>query len=236
MTLLSIVQNVSDETGLGEPPTIVIGNQDTYVKKCLALLNKVGKKLISGFDWQVIQKEQQFTTDASGEYPRTSIFTDNDFLRYVNTTEWDKSNYKKLKYVTPQEWQFIQNSVPGYDGYYKYFRELQNKVLLYPDDTAGETLVLEYISKNWIIAADSTAKATFTSDDDTTVFDDYFLELGLKYELKAGDGLPSVVEYQEFEEEKKKLQGQETFRRDIEPPYAPYLGYNSKYPPPTIIT
>ena len=43
------------------------------------------------------------------------------------------------------------------------------------------------------------------------------LELGLKYELKAGDGLPAVVDLAEFESARENLMAAETPARPIQP-------------------
>lgn len=226
MSLLTIIQNVTNETLLGEEPQTVISNGDKYVKKALALLTKVGKKLSSIHDWQAIQREVTFTSDGSGSYARSSVFTDGDFLRYINDTDWDRSNYRKMSLVTPQEWQVLKSSVVTNVGIVRYYREQDNNILITPDET-GDTIVFEYISTNWITdSTGSTKKAAFTSDDDEVVFPEFLMELGLKYELKAGDGLPAAVEKQEFEDAREDLIAAETPRRIIGPKY----NYNTRNP------
>ena len=226
MSLLTIIQNVTNETLLGEEPQTVVGNDDKYVKKALALLNKVGKKLSAMHDWQVIQKEVTFTSNGTGSYPRSSVFTDGDFLRYINDTDWDRSNYRKMSLVTPQEWQVLKSSVVTNVGIIRYYREQDNNILITPDET-GDTIVFEYISKNWITdASGTTTKAAFTADDDEVRFPEFLMELGLKYELKAGDGLPAAVELKEFEDAREDLIAAETPKRIIGPKY----NYNTRNP------
>jgi hypothetical protein len=210
MSLLTIIQNVTNETLLSEEPQTVIDNNDTFVKKALALLNKVGKKLSAEHDWQVLEKEQTFTTDGSGSYARSSVFSDGDFLRYINDTDWDRSNYRKMSLVTPQEWQVLKSSVVTNVGIIRYYREQANNILITPDES-GDTIVFNYISNQWITdSTGTTSKATFTANDDLVKFPEFLMELGLKYELKAGDGLPAAVEKAEFEEAKADLISGET--------------------------
>jgi hypothetical protein len=221
MSLLTIIQNVTNETGLGEEPTTVIGNNDKFVKKCLALLNKVGKELLALHNWQVLNKEQTFTSDGTGSYTRASIFTDGDFERYVNNTDWDRSNYRKMQLVTPQEWQLLESSVVSTVGINRYYRESGDSVLITPDES-GDTLVFEYISNYWITdSTGATSKGAFTVDSDLVKFPEFLMELGLKYRLKAGDGLPAAVEMAEYEAERARLISAETPKRIIGPKYPP---------------
>lgn len=206
---------------MGEEPTTVIGNNDKYVKKTLALLKKIGKELVALHDWQVLSKEQTFTTDGSGSYTRSSVFTDGDFARYINDTDWDRSNYRKMSLVTAPEWQLLKSSVATTVGIVRYYRERGDSILITPD-ASGDTVVFEYISNYWVTdSAGTTSKFDFTADDDLMKFDEYLMELGLKYRLKAGDGLPAAVELEEYESELNRLIAAETPTRIIGPNMQP---------------
>ena len=186
-----------------------------FVQKCLRLLTKLGKEITSRHDWQSLTKEQTFTTDGSGSYARSAVFIDGDFERYVNNTDWDRTNERKMQLVTQSEWQLLKSGVVSVAGINKYYRERQGSILIDPD-TTGETLVFEYISKNWITdSTGATYKAAFTADTDITVFPEYLLELGLEYRLKAGEGLPSVIEKEEFETELDRNISYETPKRNL---------------------
>lgn len=201
------------ETLLGEDPVTVIGNNDKYVKKCLALLTKVGKELISKHDWQVLTKEETFVTTGAGVYTRSSIFTDGDFERYVEDTDWDRTNERQMALVTPSEWQILKSSIINPSGIIRYYRERGGSVYITPDAT-GDTIVFEYISNYWITDSTGvTSKGAFTADTDLVKFPEYVMELGLKYYLKAGDGLPSVVEKEMYDDEASRLMGYETPKR-----------------------
>lgn len=170
-------------------------------------------------DWQVLQKEETFTTDGSGSYARSAVFTDGDFLRYINDTDWDRTNYRKMGLVTPQEWQVLKSSVVTTVGIVRYYREQANNILITPDQS-GSTIVFNYISDQWITdSTGATSKAAFTADTDLVKFPEFLMELGLKYELKAADGLPSMVEKMEYEEARDDLLAAETPSRIIGPKY-----------------
>ena len=215
MSLLTIIQNVANESGLFEEPTTVISNQDAYVKKALSLLTKVGKEISSKHDWQNLTREQTFTSDGTGSYARSDVFTNGDFLRYVNNTDWDRSNEQKMQLVTQAEWQLLKSSVFSPVGLSRYYRERNNNILITPDQT-GSTLVFEYISKNWITDATGvTYKEAFTVDTDIPVFPEFLMELGLNYKLRASEGLPAEVEKQDYYDELARNEGYETPKRTL---------------------
>ena len=166
-------------------------------------------------DWQALTKEETFVTDGSGDYLRSAIFTEGDFERYVNNTDWDRSNQRKMQLVTPPEWQIIKSSVSTTVGIVRYYRERGNAVYIEPDES-GDTVVFEYVSNQWITDSTGvTSKSAFTVDTDLIKFPEYMVELGLKYKLKAGEGLPAVVEQQEYEGEVNKNIGYETPKRNL---------------------
>ena len=104
-------------------------------------------------------------------------------------------------------------------GIIRYYRERGGNILITPDES-GDTIVFEYISNQWITdSTGTTSKAAFTSDDDLVKFPEFLVELGLKYELKAGDGLPAAVEKQEFDDAREDLIAVETPKRVIGPKY-----------------
>jgi len=62
-TMLQLVQQATGEMGLAVP-TQVAGNTSTDVIQILALLNSVGNELTRLFEWQKLDIEYRFTTDA----------------------------------------------------------------------------------------------------------------------------------------------------------------------------
>lgn len=163
----------------------------------------------------MLQKEQTFTTDGTGSYTRAAIFTDGDFDRYINDTDWDRSNQRKMQLVTPPEWQVIQSSVSTTVGIVRYYRERGNSVFIDPDES-GDTVVFEYVSNFWITdSTGETSKGSFTADTDLVKFPEHLVELGLKYRLKAGEGLPAIVEKDEYEREIARYRGFETPKRNL---------------------
>ena len=89
MSLLTIVQNVANETLIIQSPTTVATNSDTGVVQLFTLVKKVTKEIYRAHDWEVLTKEQTFTSDGTGSYAFATIVSDGDYGRVKNQTEWD---------------------------------------------------------------------------------------------------------------------------------------------------
>jgi hypothetical protein len=146
---------------------------------------------LQAHEWQSLQKEANLTTNGSGSYAMSTIAS--DYSRPVSTTEYDRSNYKKITIVSPQKWQELKAYMTIPTGIQRYGRVRGNNLLLIPDN-ANDELYFEYISKNYVVDSLGNEKAEFTADSDTTIFSEMLLELGLKYYLKNEDGLPAEAD------------------------------------------
>jgi len=207
---------VADETQLFESPQIVISNSNKETKQALSFLKKVCRELLEMHDWQVLTKEQTFTTDGSESYPFSTIVTDGDFERPNTATEWDRTNERKLQIVTASEWQYLKSGIVTNTGIVRYARARGGNLIITPD-ASGDTLVFEYVSNYYAKSSGGTAKATFTADDDTSFFKDNLLELGLKYYLKTEYGLPSQEDGDRYYDSAEKLIAQEKPQKVISP-------------------
>lgn len=162
MTLLEIVQDVSDVLGLPRPESVV-NNTANDVRQMLANANKVGDKLITDYNWPQLNKEHTFTT-VSGT---ASYALPADFQKFLLNTAYDRTNkWIMLGGVTPQQWQFrksglIQSSI------YKQYRikgNSSNQFFIDSTPTAADNLVFEYQSTNWILPIVWTTGYTFAAN------------------------------------------------------------------------
>ena len=62
-TMLQLVQQVTAELNLAVP-TYVAGNTNQDVQQVLALMNASGYELVKEHDWQALELEYRFYTDA----------------------------------------------------------------------------------------------------------------------------------------------------------------------------
>lgn len=206
MTMLSIIQDVTDRMGIPRPAS-VIGSADSQVRQLLALLNEEGLELSKRGDWQSLQREQTFTTVASPTQTATPIPSDLD--RFIDDSFFNRTQVRKLRGpITPQEWQAFQ-AQPLYNLVYLAFRERDGMFLITPTPPAGNLIAYEYVSSNWARSSAGVDKATFTADDDTAYLPEYLLKSGLRWRWKQAKGLPYGEDMETYERAVQKELGRD---------------------------
>jgi hypothetical protein len=153
---------------------------------------------------------QPATESGSGDIVLTQMRYElpDDWSKQVPQTEWDRSNFWPLSGPkTAQEWQFIKGGIVS-TGPRLRFRIQGDRIALNPVPSGGETLVFEYISNAWVLAADGTAKTAFTADDDTCIFDDSLMILGTKMLWRMEKGFESSLVERQFNTMREKKTAQ----------------------------
>lgn len=123
-----------------------------------------------------------------------------DFITFVNDTQWDRGNHWKLVGpMSPQMDQWQRSGIVA-TGPRRRFRQVgrNNEVFrLWPPPAQNDTpgpLVYEYLSSYWVqsdpalSSGVSTPKGSYTADGDISVFDDRLLIEGLKWRFFAAKG------------------------------------------------
>lgn len=218
MTVLSIVQNVLDETGLFDTPVTVVGNTDKQVSRALRLLQKAGDMLVVEKDWNVLQTEQTLTlvaSQASYDLTSASVITDTDFDRFIEDTDWDRTNYRKMTQVSPSEWQYLKSSTGASAQTDKAIRRRGDNLVIDPTPTATDTIAFEYISNKWIRSSGGTKQSTFLADTDTVVFPEPLMEAALKWRLQDSFGQKSAAALAEYNDLLAKYRASDTPSRTI---------------------
>lgn len=150
-TILQCVQEACKRTGLPSPATAV-SNTDENVITMLRFLEKAGKDLCGASPWPELNKE--FTFDlVSGQaaYPLPD-----DFDYGIFETLWDRDNtWPLIGPLTPEEWQYRKSGISTVSPRTRFRVKgwTANKFFVHPTpgtDEAGDTLVLEFQSTNWI--------------------------------------------------------------------------------------
>lgn len=202
MTLLSICQEVTDDIGLAKP-TIIVGNSDETARRLLAQSQSALKSLGKAHNWLSLVTEYTFSTaDGTDDYALPS-----DFSRLENQTLWDRSNFEELRGpLTPQEWQEYKSSILAstITTWKKYrIRNVSGNVRfsLHPTPDAIETLVFEYVSKNFCESAGGTGQSVWEADTDVGVIDEDLLFLGTRWRMMRRLGISYEEERIEYERE-----------------------------------
>lgn len=131
-----------------------------------------------------------------------------DWLKETPNTEWDRTNrWPLLGPKSAQEWAYLKGGIVSAGPRMRY-RIMGDKFELNPNPAANTSLSFEYISKYWVESSAGAGKVKFTADDDTHVFDDYLISLGLKLRWLMVKGLAYDWVYNEYMDRLNKLQAQ----------------------------
>lgn len=193
MSLLTMIQDCAVKIGINRPSS-VIGNNDTEALELLAFAQEEGKELVRRGDWQILQKENTFTSLAAEQQAALP----SDFDHFVNETFWNRS--RRIQFfgpLTPKEWQYIKSTTASVVT--DTFRFRGNYILLNPVPAAGQTMVYEYISKNWCQDSSNVAQSSWAADTDTGILDERLMGLGIIVRYKMAKGLPYQEDLAKYE-------------------------------------
>lgn len=198
MTLLTVVQNVAEEQGL---TTIADATSDAKDAATLRrLVNVECNALSRRFDWSALQTEHTFATVAS----TASYALPDDYLRIIQDTAWNRSDYWQVRGATsPQEWQLRKSGLvtPSIRDRFRV-KGTGSTFFIDPTPDEAQTLVFEYISKNWAVDADDgSAKSSATKNGDTFLFDEYLIERGVTWRFLSRLGMPYAEERDQYEKQ-----------------------------------
>lgn len=206
-TLLSIIQDFCGRTNI-TVPTAALGSTDPQVIQIVKLLEEEGVDLAVRADWEVLTDEGNFTslaTEAQG-----SIFTiaSDGFRSIKNETFWSRSSsLPVLGPLSSKEWQTLKavaNKGPRY-----YYRIRGDQLLMNPAPAAGLSFYFEYVSKNWIVGADTVKKARFTVDSDIIRLDYDLVTMGLRWRWKKEKGFDYAEDFRTYEDQVAAAMGRD---------------------------
>lgn len=213
MTLLSVCQDVAADVGLTKPSSIVGSNAEDARKLLVAaqtegrilsrgsIYNEAGSLLLA-HDWSALRKEQLFNLVASHEsYALSSIVTDNDFLRFVDNTFWDRSNDRRIFGVSPQDWQLLKSDVSAASEFNRMVTLRGGSLYFNPIPTDTSQIAFEYISTQWAESLGGTGQTSFLADTDAFKLDEHLLFLGTKFRYLRSVGAPYADEHKEYLDE-----------------------------------
>jgi hypothetical protein len=194
VSLLTIIQAASAEIGL-TVPTAVVGNTDLNVVRLLRMANRVGRDLVSRFEWGALRTEAVFVGLAQ-EAQTGALPADCD--RIISETLWDRTNRRLISgSAQAVQWQGLEASrgTPLARIY-----TLRGGVMrIFPALSGGEAVYFEYISNKFCQSATGTAQDAWAADTDMARLDEELFTLGVAaYYLRALN-LPYTAQMDEFD-------------------------------------
>jgi hypothetical protein len=202
MMLLAMMEQAADELGLPRPASVT--TTDPQTRQLLAAFNSNGRALAREFAWSGLQTLHTFTTVSGTD----TYALPSDYARMIPDTNWDQTNdWRMFGPDTPQMDRWRRESGVAEASVRRIFRLVGNNIKIFPvPATTGDTLVFEYISKNWMRISGSTPGAAFVTDSDTSIFDPDLVVKGAKWRYMAAKGMYADAMRDEFEEMRTLLQ------------------------------
>lgn len=185
MSLLSLCQDILNETKSSFIPTTIIGNNDDVAKQILQAVKVSITELSRNYEWQELQKEYSFSSVAD----QAGYDLPTDFDRMVNNTFWNATqNWAMIGGLTAESWRILKNSLITQAETVQYYRIRGNQIIIHRTPSSIENYVFEYIS-NYIVKSDADAEQTgFLADTDVPVVDEYILRLDSTWRWLKNNG------------------------------------------------
>lgn len=202
MSLLTIVQNACDQIQGVTRPSSVAGSLDGGIQQLQRLLNKAGKKLAKRHDWSTLKKTRTFTGIAAqaqtGEPPT-------GFKKFVAEGRLYNVNTDRPLVGAMSADKFTALTLLDLGGVDFYWTMIDGVINITPTPTTSNSFKYTYISKNWVRPAgasdDTTDKASFDADGDTSLIDEELLTLELVWRWKHAKGFEYAEDMRDAEDE-----------------------------------
>lgn len=196
MTLLSIIQDAGDEVHATRLSSVV-SNTSADAQRFLRYANKVGKKLMAKFAWQILCTEH--TKAALATEAQTGLLP-SDFDRFIPETFWDRSTPEFIPGpISAVEWQGMQAS-NNVGSRPRKFILRGGVVSVYPVLSASMTLAFEYVSNLWCESSGGTGQTAWAADTDVSRIDEELMTYALILEWLRSEGMPTVDAMRDFKD------------------------------------
>jgi hypothetical protein len=178
-----------------------------------ALIEEEGNDLASRGAWEGLTLEATHTTTAAEDQGSITSIATNGYRYIKDGTFFNRTNGLRVEGpLDAESWQAtkaLSSTGPKY-----FYRLRGGKLLVTPTPSAGESWAFEYISKNWILAADGTTyKNYFTLDTDTVLLPEELFLMGLRWRWLREKGLDYAELFRTYEMQVKDALGRDGGKR-----------------------
>lgn len=187
LTVNEILNRVAVAVGLDSTSDPYSSNEKLFVQM-KGLLQDAGDELVKLHDWEILQKEESFTTNGSTSYAFPS-----DFDRMIPGTHWNQAtNLPVAGGLSPQDWQYVQSAGVVGTTIYASFRKKEGALFIWPVES-GMDIVYEYISTNWVQTAGGTYTDEFTAGTDVVLYDAALIRNYLRSKFYEAKGFDTIA-------------------------------------------
>lgn len=178
------VIDVMEGMGLAAP-TSVADSQNPTAKQMWQLASELGQRLLDEGDegWQFLNRE--FTINTVPGTPEYDLPA--DFNAFIQDADWNRTTrLPAIGSLREYEWQMLKARQLAGTTFTMLFRIESNKVVFYETPSTAQEIVLPYVSRAWVRAADGiTYRDELQQNDDIILFDPQLFKAGLKLDWMA---------------------------------------------------
>ncbi len=199
MSLLTMIQDLTESLGISEAPSVVITSTDPTVKTLLRLANKEGRDLSRRYDWEALTQEATFsTTNANLQGTLVSI-AGSGFNKIVSNTMWDRTNNRPIKgSISKQRW--AQQEASNVAGPFSEYQIRDKSLYAIPaPGSSTATWAFFYQSKYWCESSGGAGQREWLADDDVGVLDEELMSLGIEWRYLKSKGFDYSEEFNSYE-------------------------------------
>ena len=178
-------------------PQSVADSQDPTAQQMWQLAKDAGQLITEEHDWQVLQKDMTIVT-VGGQtiYPLPA-----DFRKFVVDSQWNRTpRMPALGSLTEQEWQMLKARNLAGTTFALLFRINEDAVEIYESPATPQTLVLPYVSENWVrqVSVPAGTKNTLTLNDDIAMFPSQLFKAKLRLLWRVAKQFDTIYDQKEY--------------------------------------
>ena len=214
MTLLSIAQSIAQDTKDGQIPTSIVGNNNSTAVQLFSSIKRATKYIARSHDWQALTSTHTFNTaNGVSGYDLPSDISGNKIINnsiYNDTTRW--------KFQGPQSdatWQLYTKGMLKAVGPMYFWQIRQKKFEILPVPTAVESVSYRYIQNTPIESALFVRQTDWLADTDTSILDEFTIELEARWRYLQFKGKPYAEAKLEADEDLRERIAQDKGPGDV---------------------
>jgi hypothetical protein len=208
------VQDVMKILGL-TPPGSVADSQNPTAKQLWVLATQVGQMLLDEIDegWQFTSRDYTITTSPGvPNYPLPD-----DWNGFIQDAQWNQTTrLPAIGSLREYEWQMLKARQLAGTTFTMLFRVQDGEVVFYEAPSTVQTIVLPYVTRGWVVAADGTTRRdNLQNNDDTILYDPQLFKAGLKLMWMAEKKFDTTRQQAVYDNLLDKARGKDTPGRTL---------------------
>jgi hypothetical protein len=189
MSILSVVKDVCQATGVAQPTSVFSNlSANRTMQEMLSLANEIVQRVAYDTrDWTKLKKIQVY----NGDGVTTAFDLPANFKRMLLTANvWRSTSALHPMIFFPDLDEWIQRRALNHFSAWGEWTIVGGQILLWPAMGVGVTATFPYLDKNCVALAAGGYGDSFQADGDSFALDERVMKLGMIWQWKAQKGSP----------------------------------------------